>query len=114
MAFGSFIKNTTMDFVTSCTSWKSRAELIRENKYLRAKVKVLTAEVARLVAEVKDLKERLGLNSTNSSLPPSRDLYKITKQKSKSGRKQGAQPGHKGVGRKLVPISRVNHGSYAK
>jgi transposase len=109
MAFGSFIKNIATDFVTNCTNWRSRADLIRENKYLRAKVAALTAEVARLVAEVKDLKEKLGLNSTNSSLPPSRDLYKATKQKNKSGRKQGAQPGHKGVGRKLVPISRVNH-----
>ena len=42
------------------------------------------------------------MNSTNSSLPPSRDLYR-TKQKNrpKSNRNPGAQPGHKPQGYKL-------------
>ena len=42
------------------------------------------------------LKERLELNSTNSSLPPSRDLYRAKRHnRPRSGRSPGAQPGHK-------------------
>lgn len=103
MALGSCIKNTAINFVTNCSNWsRSKADLIRENELLRA-------QIAELIAEVKALKEKLGLNSTNSSLPPSRDLHKIIKNKPKSGRKRGAQFGHKGVGRKLVPIEQVRN-----
>jgi Family of unknown function (DUF6444) len=40
----------------------------------------LLAEIATLKAEIEGLKKRLGLNSANSSLPPSSDGLKKKKQ----------------------------------
>jgi len=55
--------------------------------------------VEKLEARIKELEARLGLNSTNSSKPPSSD-NKLTKNKkrqpSNSNKKRGAQKGHKG------------------
>jgi len=58
--------------------------------------------IAKLVEEIARLKEQLNTNSTNSSLPPSKDIKrkKIMKRPS-SGKKRGAQLGHKGHNRKL-------------
>ena len=59
----------------------------------------LTAEVAELRNQVKELKEQLGKNSRNSSKPPSTDGYiKPTpkSQRKKTGKKAGGQTGHKG------------------
>ncbi len=61
-----------------------------ENKELQARIfklekaitllegtnKQLEGTTKKLIEEIQFLKEKLGLNSTNSSLPPSRDLYK--------------------------------------
>jgi transposase len=64
----------------------------------------LKAENTALKAEVADLKEKLRTNSQNSSLPPSKDLRKPKNtKKTSSGRKQGGQPGHRGVYRDLLP-----------
>jgi transposase len=65
--------------------------------------------------------QKLNCNSSNSSLPSSQELFKNsdTKTKKKTSwewrtpihwkkRKQGAQPGHAGVGRKLLAIEKVN------
>jgi transposase len=65
-----------------------------------AKIAQLEAEVAVLKAENAELKRRLGLNSTNSSKPPSADgLAKPPprSQRRPSGRTPGGQPGHPGV-----------------
>ena len=64
----------------------------------------LSAEIARLKAENANLTERLGQNSSNSSLPPSSDppFLKRANNRQLSGRKQGAQSGHAGVGRWLL------------
>lgn len=52
---------------------------------------------------------RLGLNSTNSSRPPSSDPSKLKRTpRQRSGRRQGGQPGHRGHSRSLVPVDRVN------
>ncbi len=76
---------------------------------LMAEITLLKAKVAKLVEENIALKEKLGLNSSNSSLPPSSDRNKAKpKTRKASGRKQGAQLGHKGVKRKLVPVEMVN------
>ena len=59
----------------------------------------LQAENTQLRQENARLKEQLGLNSKNSSLPPSRDIYKIKRTtRVKSNRSPGAQPGHKPQG----------------
>lgn len=64
--------------------------------------------------KIAHLEEKLKTNSSNSSKPPSTDPFRKTKSRKKfhgPGKnkrlKQGAQPGHKGNGRKLVPSTEV-------
>ena len=56
------------------------------------------------MAEVAELKRRLGQNSSNSSRPPSSDLPQAPKRQARkrSGRKPGGQPGHEGHHRQMV------------
>src|SRR5450759_4832830 len=66
-----------------------------------------------LTAKLTALEEKLNTNPTNSSLPPSTDVFgkhkkKIKLHKRKSGLKQGAQVGHVGKGRKLLPNEDVS------
>jgi transposase len=75
----------------------------------------LRVRVAALEAENAELKRRLGMNSTNSSKPPSSDSP-FTKPaprslRRKSGRKPGGQPGHPGSTLALVadPNERRRH-----
>ena len=52
------------------------------------------------------LREQLGRNSGNSSMPPSSDIKSVTgkkQRKGKSGKRRGGQPGHIGYKRKLTP-----------
>lgn len=65
-------------------------------KLLQQSNKLLQESNQKLTEELTRLKDRLGLNSTNSSLPPSKDLYKTKrKNRPKSKAKPGGQPGHK-------------------
>lgn len=63
---------------------------------LLIKVDALTAQVHILQAEIDVLKKPK--NSSNSSLPPSHDLFSTKNQslRQRSGKKPGGQPGHKG------------------
>ena len=73
---------------------------------LWAQVQSLTVQVVALQKEIAELKRRLGLNSTNSSKPPSSDGPKKPKPKSlrKAGKKRsGGQPGHPGATLNAVP-----------
>lgn len=77
---------------------KNERRLQAENDALRAEVATLRAQVSALQLQVAELAARLGQNSTNSSKPPSTDPPWHTKAKptpSPTGRKPGAQPGHK-------------------
>ena len=67
------------------------------------------AENQALRAEVAELKEKLGKNSSNSSKPPSSDTPANRPQRTreKSGRKQGAQPGHPKHKRTLLPVAKA-------
>jgi len=70
----------------------------------------LIVRVQALEAEVAALREQLNRNSRNSSQPPSSDGPEVPpkpRRRAKSRRKRGAQPGHQGVRRKLVPIEQV-------
>jgi len=60
--------------------------------------------VVELDARLEKLERRLGQNSVNSSLPPSSDRGQGPKrpERKRSGRKQGAQPGHEGASRELI------------
>src|SRR5206468_4188283 len=70
----------------------------------------LLDRVEQLEAENRDLKARLGLNSTNSSKPPSTDppTRKRKPPVPPSGRKRGGQPGHRRHDRPLVPPAHVD------
>jgi len=65
----------------------------------------LMAQVAQLTARVAELEARLGMNSANSSKPPSSDGYSKPNPKSlreQSGRKPGGQKGHVGTNLRQV------------
>ncbi len=82
-------------------------KLLELCKNLKIEVENLKAENEALRIENAELKERLGLNSKNSSLPSSRELYKIKKDKPKSDRNVGGQVGHKGSFRAKMDADEV-------
>ena len=56
----------------------------------------LTAENQNLKKELIKLQDKLNINSSNSGLPTSKEVYRIErKSKPKSDRKPGGQAGHK-------------------
>ena len=82
---------------------------------LAALVALQAKRIAELEAEVAELKRQLGMNSQNSSKPPSTDspFDKPTPKslRRRSGRKPGGQPGHPGSTLALVddPDERERH-----
>ena len=69
------------------------------------------AVITELLARVQVLQERVNLDSNNSSKPPSSNgpgqLNRA--QRRASGRKRGAQPGHKGHSRAMLDEAEVDH-----
>jgi len=74
-------------------------ELVAAEKNLSPALKA-SLEVLLLLVSI--LVNRLGLNSRNSSTPPSADRYRLKKLKEPSGRKPGGQHGHIGTTLKQV------------
>jgi|SRR5579872_274636 len=72
----------------------------RRIKELEGEVASLTALVTKLLARIEELERRLGLNSANSSKPPSSDgLQRVSRTQSlkkTNAKKFGGQDGHKG------------------
>ncbi len=69
----------------------------------------LTAKVVAQDERIAKLERQLNRSSRNSSQPPSADLPSMPpRAKSPTGRKQGAQPGHEGKGRPLLPAWAVD------
>lgn len=70
-------------------------------------------QLAAMMVEMRELRRRLGQNSTNSSRPPSSDPPRTPKRpgRQSSGRKPGGQPGHEGSHRQMVaePDATVEH-----
>jgi transposase len=84
-------------------------ELSAQNERLTAQVEQLTARVLRQEERIAQLERRLSRSSRNSSQPPSADPPSAPRRtKDPSGRKQGAQPGHEGKGRPLLPLWAVD------
>lgn len=85
-----------------------------EVRLLRNDLTEKNAVINALEETIKSLQEKLGKNSKNSSKPPSTDGFNKPKPKSlrkPSGRKAGAQKGHKGSGLKLErePDETIQH-----
>lgn len=78
----------------------SEAErLLEEDKNISP---ALSAIINVLLMLVKLMTNRAGLNSSNSSKPPSTDKHKIKPTRKKSGKKAGGQLGHEGVTLKQI------------
>lgn len=77
---------------------------------LSARLEAQDAQLASLAERVEELERRLKRDSSNSSLPPSHDPPWLGKRgrSRRTGRKQGAQPGHVGHGRALFPAEQVS------
>ena len=77
------------------------AEIARKDAVIAS----LRATIAKQEAELQRYREKAKTNSSNSGMPPSQDKMKAAhkgmKSRDKSGKKQGAQPGHKGSGLSL-------------
>jgi transposase len=73
-------------------------------------IQQLTERVARQDERIAQLERRLNRSSRNSSSPPSSDPPSAPPRRGKdsSGRPQGAQPGHEGRGRPLLPAWAVD------
>jgi transposase len=108
-------KATPLAVRTALLSLQQQVRLmgIRFSAYEKqfASLREQVAEVDDLKAEVAELRERLGQNSSNSSKPPSSDppSYKPSPPHSPKSRKRGGQPGHQGSTRKLLPAEEVDH-----
>jgi len=87
--------------------------LIKEEEYslmkqvislLQEQVKMLTQENQELKERVNQLESRINKNSTNSHKPPSTDGFRkpIQNSRVKTGKKPGAQDGHKGTTLKMI------------
>lgn len=87
---------------------RAEAERIYEQGKEAVIAKLLAMD-ARLTALEQKL-AKLTSNSTNSNKPPSSDGPQVKRypKKSLSQRKQGGQPGHKGVKRELLPVEEMN------
>jgi transposase len=101
----------TIQACKSCENLRTRNKaLIGQVRVLRAKLQREQALCLAAQQRVKELEERLRVNSTNSSLPPSANPPGAPKPVAKkpTGRKRGAQLGHKGHGRKLLAAEQVD------
>ena len=74
-----------------------------------AQIEKLTAKVVAQDERIAKLERQVGRSSRNSSQPPSADPPSSPpRARSPTGRKQGAQPGHEGKGRPLLPAWAVD------
>ena len=84
--------------------WEATPESVRRL------VAALVERMEKFENEVADLQEQLRANSRNSSLPPSSDQQppQTRAERRRSQRKRGAQPGHEGKFREMLPPEEVD------
>jgi len=89
---------------------RENQELSRRNPEFERQLAQALDQIAVLTARAADLEEKLRTSSSNSSKPPSSDPPWVKKQpKRKNGkRKRGAQKGHEGKARTLLPPEEVD------
>ncbi len=94
---------------------ETEERLQQEIERLRRELAEREREVAEQAKRIKDLEHQLALrhqNSTTTSKPPSSDglagQQRVRGRRQKSRRPRGAQPGHPGHCRPLVPVDRVH------
>ena len=92
---------------------RAKEQLIEIILLQQKQIAMLMAQAARvqvLEAQVEELKRRLGMDSHNSSKPPSSDGPETEARKRKGGgkRKPGGQTGHEGHHRELLPVEQVD------
>lgn len=89
-----------------------RSAMEARERLLQERIAQLEEANAQLRARLKAIEEKLGLNSGNSSLPPSSDRpgnRPKRKNKGKGGRGRGGQKGHKGTAREALPPEAITH-----
>lgn len=86
------------------------AVLLRMDEQIRRLTRQVAEQGARHEKRIAELERRLNRNSKNSSVPPSQDPPGAPgrERPDPSGRAQGAQPGHRGKGRELLPAEAVD------
>lgn len=86
------------------------AVLLRMDEQIQQLTKQVAEQGAKHEKRIAELERRLNRNSQNSSTPPSQDPPGAPERKrpDPSGRSQGAQLGHRGKGRKLLPAEAVD------
>lgn len=67
----------------------------RALEFLQKENDLLKEEIVKLLQKIENLEDKLNINSSNSGLPTSKEIYKKeSKKHPKSDRKAGGQPGH--------------------
>jgi transposase len=82
-------------------------KLFTQVKILTQQLQEVLTEIKTLKAKIKELEEKLNTNSSNSSKAPSQDPFRPRRPKKSTGRRRGAQKGHPGYPRTLVPIEQL-------
>jgi hypothetical protein len=99
---------STLDLKRGCVVDRREAETL----YDRGKEPTV-ARLLEMDQEIQALNDTLASskkNSTNSSKPPSSDGPEVCREKSTpTGRKPGAQDGHEGKHRELLPVEEIDH-----
>jgi len=90
----------TVDNINIDATIKHVKELLADDNSLSPAIR---ASLETLLLLVTILLARLGLNSNNSSKPPSADPNRTKSPRTSTGRKPGGQPGHQGITLQPVP-----------